>query len=236
VTGPVGRHDRLVHEDSARLDSDDPTVRVPPAPLSALARRHRVVARVAGLATGGEPPRVLTTLARHPRLFRRWLPFGRTLLLRPALPRPDVELVLLRTAWSCGSWYEWAQHVQLAVRAGLPAEVVQRVPHGPGGPGWTPRQSLLLRATDELHADRVVTDDTWGPLSDVLDERQLIELCLLVGHYEMLAMALNTLGVRPEPAVLGRLTAAQAGSVQQLRAGLVAARRRPAGPGSGPDG
>jgi hypothetical protein len=29
-------------------------------------------------------------------------------------------------------------------------------------------------------------------------ERQLIEVCLLIGHYEMLAVTLNTLGVQPE--------------------------------------
>ena len=30
------------------------------------------------------------------------------------------------------------------------------------------------------------------------DERQLIELCLLAGHYTMLAGTLNSLGVRPD--------------------------------------
>jgi 4-carboxymuconolactone decarboxylase len=206
-------------------DDDGPAVRVPPAPLRSLSLRHRVVARVAGLATGGEPPRVLTTLARHPRLFRHWLPFGRTLLLRPELPRPDVELVILRTAWRCGSWYEWAQHVRLARRAGLGADAVDRVPAGPSAPGWSPRQALLLRATDELHDRRVVADDTWAALCDELDERQLIELCLLVGHYQMLAMALNTLGVRPEPAVLARLAGADATSADELRRSLLRARR-----------
>jgi hypothetical protein len=30
-------------------------------------------------------------------------------------------------------------------------------------------------------------------------------LCFLVGHYEMVAMALNSLGVEPEPTTLNRL-------------------------------
>jgi hypothetical protein len=29
---------------------------------------------------------------------------------------------------------------------------------------------------------------------------RLIELCMLIGHYEMLAMTLNSLGVEPEAA------------------------------------
>ena len=32
----------------------------------------------------------------------------------------------------------------------------------------------------------------------LLPEAQLIELCLLIGHYEMLAMTLNALRVQPE--------------------------------------
>ena len=38
-----------------------------------------------------------------------------------------------------------------------------------------------------------------GPsFSRHLDEVLLIELCMLIGHYEMLAMTLNTLEVEPE--------------------------------------
>jgi alkylhydroperoxidase family enzyme len=201
-----------------------PSVRVPPLPLSSLPVRHRFVARIAGAASGGEPPRVLLTLARHRRLFRHWLPFGRTLLLRPRLPRRDVELLVLRTAWNCSSWYEWAQHARLARRAGLGADAVERVPLGPDVPGWTDRQALLLHAADELHSRRVVTDGTWSRLAVELDEVELIELCLLVGHYEMLAMALNSLGVEPEPAALGRLAGTPAVTAERLRDALLAAR------------
>lgn len=213
---------RAVRTDDA--SPDIPSVRVPPAPLSSLTWRHRMVARIAGRATRGEPPRVLTTLARHRRMFRRWLPFATTLLLRPALPRSDVELIVLRTAWNCGSWYEWPQHVRLAGRAGLPADAVGRVPLGPAAPGWTKRQALLLRATDELHEQRVITDATWAELVEELDERQLVELPMLVGQYEMLAMTLNSLGVEPEPTALARLDGAAAAAADELRASLV--RRR----------
>jgi hypothetical protein len=32
-----------------------------------------------------------------------------------------------------------------------------------------------------------------------MSETELIELCMLAGHYEMLAMTLNSLGVQPDP-------------------------------------
>jgi alkylhydroperoxidase family enzyme len=86
----------------------------------------------------------------------------------------------------------------MAERAGLSAAEVARVADGPEAGGWSPRQAALLSAADELHADGVIGDALWADLASHLDERDLIELCMLVGHYEMLAMTLNTLRVQPD--------------------------------------
>jgi alkylhydroperoxidase family enzyme len=199
-------------------------VRVPPAPRCSLHPLAGLVATVTGWATRGDPPRVFSTLGRHPRLFRSWLRFSTTLLLRGDLPPAERELAILRTAWLCRSWYEWAQHGALASHAGLDAQDVERVMEGPDARGWWPRHRLVLAATDELHDRRVVTDATWRALSAELTDRQLIELCLLVGHYEMLAMTLNSLGVEPEPTSLAKLHGGGAEGAERLRVGLMAAR------------
>ena len=60
------------------------------------------------------------------------------------------------------------------------------------------RQRLLLRAADELHEHRDIPDELWADLSATLSEVELIELCMLIGHYEMLAMTLNALRVQPD--------------------------------------
>jgi AhpD family alkylhydroperoxidase len=157
------------------------------------------IVRVLGAATGGgEPPRVFTTLARHRGLFRRWLWFAGALMPGGTLPREEAELVILRVACNTGCDYEWAQHERLAQRAGLSAEQVGRVREGADAVGWSPRQTLLLRAADELHAERCIGDELWSALAREYDERGLIELCLLVGHYEMLAMTLRSLHVQPD--------------------------------------
>lgn len=205
--------------------SGRPGVRVAPVPTRALGSVAWLVSSVAALVTRGERPRVLTTLARHRRLFRWWLPFAGVLLLRSELPRVDVELVVLRTACNCRSRYEWAQHVTLAARAGLAPEAVRAIPRWAGHDGWTARQRLLLAATDELHERRMITDVTWAALATELRDRELIELCMLVGHYEMLAMTLNSLGVEPEPSALAALDAAAAGTAERLDADLAGSRR-----------
>ena len=174
------------------------TPRIAPGTAREIGRINWLIARAIGLATRGGPPNVFTTLARHRRLFRRWLRFAGALMPRGVLPRADTELVILRVAHNCGSEYEWRHHERIGQRAGLSAEDVQRVREGPDAAGWAPCQELLLRAADELHATRRISDDLWDRLRPMLSDKELIELCMLTGHYEMLAMTLNALQVQPE--------------------------------------
>jgi len=198
-------------------------VRIAPATPPRLGPLARVVAWAAGRATAGPPPHIFTTLGRHRRLFRSWIVFAATMLLRTRLPRADVELVILRTAHNCSSPYEWAQHAYLARKAGLGDEVVAAVPDWEHAAGLTDRQRLLLAATDELHDRRTLTQATWDRLRAALDDAELIELCMLTGHYEMLAMTLNSLGVAPEPALLDALGEGDRHIVRQLREGTPSA-------------
>ena len=145
---------------------------------------------------------IFTTLVRHPKLFRRWSPFGGTLLLAGTLPHRDRELLILRTAWNNGCEYEWGQHVRIARDAGLSDEI-DRVVDGPSAPGWDPFDAALLEAADELDRDSVISDDTWARLRERYDERQLIEVPMLIGHYTMLAFTLNSLGVQRDEGVEG---------------------------------
>ena len=157
------------------------------------------IAKLAGLATGGPPPNVFTTLARNRGLFRRWMWFAGGLMPGGKLPRRETELVILRVAHNTGCVYEQRHHEVLGREAGLSAEEIERVKAGPEAPGWSPRQARLLRAADALHGDGRIGDSLWSELSGELDDRLLIELCVLIGHYEMLAMTLNSLRVQPDP-------------------------------------
>ena len=149
----------------------------------------------------GSEANIFTTLVRAEGLTRKWLPFGGK-LLNGKIPARDRELLILRTGWNCRAPYEWGQHVVIGRSVGLTDEEIARVPEGPGA-GWGDFDATLLRAADELHSDWTITDDTWEALAAVYDEQQLIELPLLVGHYHMVAMTLNSLGVQPEPGLPG---------------------------------
>jgi AhpD family alkylhydroperoxidase len=170
--------------------------RIAPGSPAEIGWVNAAITRVLGVATGGRPPHLFTTLARHRGLFRRWLWFAAALMPGGVLPRADSELLILRVAANCGCDYEWGHHERIALTAGLSAEQIADVRDGEGD--FSQRQLLLLRAADELHAGRELSDETWAKLSAFLSEVELIELCMLVGHYEMLAMTLNSLRVEPD--------------------------------------
>jgi AhpD family alkylhydroperoxidase len=173
--------------------------RIAPGNRRQLGAVNAAIVWLLGRATAGRPPHIFTTLGRHRGLFRRWLWFAGALMPGGKLPRADSELVILRVAHNTGCAYEWGHHERLGQRAGLSPEQVERVRSGPGAEGWTQRQRMLLRAADELHSEGRIGDGLWAELAAELDEVLLIELCLLIGHYEMLAMTLESLRVQPDP-------------------------------------
>jgi alkylhydroperoxidase family enzyme len=106
--------------------------------------------------------------------------------------------VILRVAHLRDCEYERRQHVRLGRRAGLTDADIARVAEGPNAEGWSARQRVLLTAVDELDSRRDLSDATWAAVREHLDEPATIELCMLAGHYELLATVIGTLRIQPE--------------------------------------
>ncbi len=155
-------------------------------------------ARIAGRVTGTGPPNIFTTLGRHRSLFRGWLWFAGRLMPGGKLPRRETELVILRVAHLRDSRYEHDQHVRIGRRVGLSDADLRRIEEGPDADGWAHRDRTILTAVDELLASKDVTDETWDALRGLFDERRMIELVMLVAHYDMLATVIETLRIQPE--------------------------------------
>ena len=139
---------------------------------------------------------IFKTLAHHPDLLRRWLVFGNHVLFKSTLPPRERELVILRIGWLCEAEYEWAQHVKIGKDAGLTDVEIERIKAGPNARGWNEPDTLLLRATDELRRDAFISDATWKGLIAHFDTKQLMDVVFAVGQYNLVSMALNTLGVQ----------------------------------------
>jgi alkylhydroperoxidase family enzyme len=173
------------------------------APLPSSEQDQQAQELLAGVKVSDAPAaNIFATLVRHPGLFRRWLPFGGK-LLAGKLPARDRELLILRTAVLCHAEYEWGQHRLIGLAAGIAEEEIERVRSGPDAEGWDPFDAALLSAADELHANSRISDHIWDALAARYDERQLIEVPMVVGHYHLVAFTLNSLGVELESGVTG---------------------------------
>ncbi len=157
-----------------------------------------LVSTLAGRVGGTETPRLFLTMSLRPKLFRGWLRFAGRLMPGGRLPRRETELVILRVAHLRGCTYEWEHHTHLAARAGVTPADVARVTEGPDAAGWSERERLVLRAVDELHRRQDLGDELWAQLARLLSPGDLVELVLLVGHYEMLATFIGTLRIPPD--------------------------------------
>jgi alkylhydroperoxidase family enzyme len=179
--------------------------RVPPLPESEWDDDLRSIlqARPPGLDGRLGDNNIFPTFARHKDLFRAWLPFGGFLLGGGVLGARERELLILRTGYNCSSAYEWGQHVRISAAIGIPREEIMRVAEGPNAAGWTAADAALLRAADELHEQAKVSDGTWARLAELYDERGLLEIAMLVGHYHLVAFALNSLEVELDDGLEG---------------------------------
>ena len=100
------------------------------------------------------------------------------------------------------------RHYVRGKEAGLTDEQIAQITEGPEASGWDDFDATLLRAADELHTSRFVSDATWNALAARYTaarytEDQVREVVMIVGDYTQLAMFQNSLGAQLPPGYEG---------------------------------
>lgn len=148
---------------------------------------------------GAPPLRLFTTLARDPRLFRKFFAAG--LLDRGHLTLRQREIVINRTTALCRCEYEWGVHVALF---GRHAELTEAQTHslvhgGAEDDCWSDSERELLRLCDTLHATADIDGTLWAALRGCFSEEALLELLMLAGFYRTVSYLANALRLPLEP-------------------------------------
>ncbi len=163
-------------------------------------RLHRGAIALARRLTRGRSYQFMRVVSIDRRLFRPFLAFNMRLMPLGKLDRRDTEALILRTAWLCGSRYEWTQHEAIGRRAGLSAEQIEAIASDPQSELLGERTRLLLPIVPELLENHALSEQTYETLSPRFTPAEILEAVMLVGNYAMLAGALNTFGVQLEEA------------------------------------
>ncbi|MCF6386385.1 carboxymuconolactone decarboxylase family protein [Mycobacterium sp. MBM] len=179
------------------MSADETTAppRIPPGGLRELGPLNWAIAKIGANRIRAPKFHLMNVLGQHRLLFLTWLPFSGYLLYAGKLSRADAELVILRVAHLRGSEYELQQHRRLARSRGLDADTQAAIFEGPDAPGLSPRQRVLVTATDEFVITRSMSAETWTALSTLYSRTQIIEFCTLAGQYDALAATMATLRI-----------------------------------------
>jgi 4-carboxymuconolactone decarboxylase len=143
---------------------------------------------------GGRDINLFGVLMHHPKLTKRWVVFAGHVMSKQTLPIRDRELLILRIGWLNQAPYEWAQHVEIAKRAGVSELEIERVQQGSRAQ-WIPHEAALLQAVDDLFENSVIADATWTTLSARYSTEQMMDLVFTIGQYNLVSWALNSFGV-----------------------------------------
>ena len=173
------------------------TPRIEPLDLDTL--DAQLTDALAPLIETGRVLNIFRTLAHAPKALERFLHWGNYILSkRNSLSARDRELAVLRTGFNCKSGYEWTQHVEIGLGAGLTEAEIERIKAGPDAKDWAERDRTILRVVDDLTTDFFVSAANWTALV-FLTDRQKMDLVFTVGQYTQVSMFLNSFGVQLDP-------------------------------------
>jgi 4-carboxymuconolactone decarboxylase len=140
---------------------------------------------------------VLSTMVRHPDLTAAYLPFNAYLLTRSTLSPRVREVALLRVVHRSNCGYLWSHHIPIAIRAGLTESEIEGIRSGSCADHT---DQAVIRAVDDLTGDNTISQGTWDLLGELFTQQQCMDLTFTIGGYLLLALAVNTFGIREEHA------------------------------------
>lgn len=135
-------------------------------------------------------------LLRSPELMTRLQLVGEYLRFDSVLDDDLVELVVLVVARHWDQDFEYGFHQPLALKAGLPPDVVDAVARG-RRPAGRPEIGAVYDLLDELHRTRQVGDQTYAKAVGLLGETRVVEVVGTAGYYTTLAMVMNVARTPP---------------------------------------
>jgi 4-carboxymuconolactone decarboxylase len=139
-------------------------------------------------------------LLHAPPLAECWLDFVGTARFKSELDGRLREIVIIRVAYLNRSTYVVKQHVpQLSAPEGLAKEESDALADWHKSPFFDARERAALALTDAMTRDVTVPDAVFDGLRPYFNERQIVELSVLVGLYNMHTRVFTALAVDPEP-------------------------------------
>ena len=157
------------------------------------------IAKIKG-ARGGRLINIYRLMLHSPALANAWFDLNQAVRYGTEIDGQSRELAVIRVAILNGVEYVQRAHgPAYALKEGLTPEQVAALWDWRASQLFDAQQRALLAYTDAMTENIEVTDDVFDNARKHFSERQIVELTMLIGAYNMLTRFLKALKVDPEP-------------------------------------
>jgi 4-carboxymuconolactone decarboxylase len=158
-----------------------------------------LIAKIKG-ARGGRLINIYRLMLHSPALAGSWFDLNQAVRYGTEIDGQCRELAVIRVAiLNRADYVQRAHGPAYALKEGLTPEQVDALENWRSSNLFSDKQRALLAYTDAMTRDIEVSNLVFGDLQKHFTERQIVELSLLIGAYNMLTRFLLALEVDPEP-------------------------------------
>ena len=148
----------------------------------------------------GSPVNLYRALGNHPALTAAWTEFANAIRHDSRTPRALRELMILRTAQVARSEYEWAHHLRMARKAGVPEAKISALAGWRLSAEFDAREKAALLLTEAVMGLNV-TDEVHAEVKRHFSDAEFVELSLTAGFYALVSRMLDAMRVELDPDV-----------------------------------
>jgi 4-carboxymuconolactone decarboxylase len=138
----------------------------------------------------GRMIRPFEVLLHTPAMAREVAELGAKVRFESSLKDHDRELVIITAAHLHGCAFEWDSHLPLARQAGVREDAITAIRAGQSA-DLTQTEELLIGFVRQLCTESTVSEERFIAARHYLGESGVVELCVTVGYYTLLAMVMG---------------------------------------------
>lgn len=165
---------------------------------------HPELADVIAKYSAGRRGRLLNIyrmLLNAPPLAESWFNHSNTVRWKTSIDGRLREIVIIRVGHLANSAYVLRQHVPaLALADGVTLEECDALADWRASKCFSERERAVLAYTDTMTRDITVPDAVFAEVRRHFNDREIVELTVLIGSYNMNARVLQALELDLEPA------------------------------------
>ena len=128
---------------------------------------------------------------RSPELLTTAQRMGEYLRYRCSVSGRLSELTILLVARHWTQDYEWTAHRKHALAAGVTQATIDSIGEARRPSGLSADEQCVYDFVTELLNTRRVSDETYAQAATLFGENGVIDLCGIVGYYQLLALTMN---------------------------------------------